>query len=405
MDLVLRPIATGELDGYRRADEYGFGFRTETDGGHDEWAGAELERTIAAFDGDEIVGTGRNYSLELTLPGGAIVPAGGVSWISVRPTHRRRGILRSMMTCLLDESRSRGESASILTASEGGIYGRFGYGVATRTLSVRLDTATTRWREQRSTGRVRMLEADEASKVAPDVFERARRLLPGSVSRPAPWWIDEWSPREWVKHRFDAVCERDGRVEGYVVYSIDGTWSEGHADKAVQVRDLVATTPEAEAELWRFVCSVDLVRRVEAWVVPVDTPLPWLLTDPRQVRTTSLRDWLWLRPLDVPALLGARRFGAEARLVLEVHDPHRPTGATQGRFLLDAAADGAQCAPTRADPDLVLGVEDLGAIALGGLAPSVLARAGRIDAADRRTLLLADRLFAAERLPHCATWF
>ena len=133
MDLSFRPIVADDLPGFLRADEYGFGYRHDYEP-HMEWAGAELERTVAAFDGDQIVGTGRNYSLELTLPGGAIIPASGVSWISVRPTHRRQGILRSMMEYLLDESARREESVSMLTASEGGIYGRFGFGVATRVL-------------------------------------------------------------------------------------------------------------------------------------------------------------------------------------------------------------------------------------------------------------------------------
>ncbi len=91
------------------------------------------------FEGDEIVATGRNYSLDLTLPGGAIVPTAAVSWIAVRPTHRRRGILRQMMTYLAEEGARRGEPASILTASEGGIYRRFGFGVATRVLGIEID--------------------------------------------------------------------------------------------------------------------------------------------------------------------------------------------------------------------------------------------------------------------------
>ena len=138
-DLTFRPIVPDEVAAFVRADEYGFSNRyDEPLEEHIEFAGAELERTIAAFDGDEIVACGRNFSLELTLPGGAIVPASGVSWISVRPTHRRRGILTAVMTALLDDSIAHGESLSMLTASESGIYRRFGYGVATRVLSIRM---------------------------------------------------------------------------------------------------------------------------------------------------------------------------------------------------------------------------------------------------------------------------
>ena len=120
MELELRPIGAEEVEAFRRTDEYGFGHRIEHPEQFKGWAEAELDRTVAAFEGEEIVGIGRNYSLELTLPGGTIVPVAGVSWIAVRPTHRRRGILREIMAFLVEEGARRGECASILTASEGG---------------------------------------------------------------------------------------------------------------------------------------------------------------------------------------------------------------------------------------------------------------------------------------------
>ena len=119
-----------------RADGYGFGFRWGVDESA-AWPRTELDRTVAAIEAGEMVATGRNYTLELTMPGAATVPAGGVSWISTRPTHRRRGFLTRVMRHLVDESRARGELASLLTASEGGIYPRFGYGVATRIATLR----------------------------------------------------------------------------------------------------------------------------------------------------------------------------------------------------------------------------------------------------------------------------
>ena len=190
------------------------------------WAEADLDRTVAVFEGDEIVGTGRNYSLELTLPGGAIIPASGVSWISVRPTHRRRGILRRMMTYLVEEGARRGESASILTASEGGIYGRFGFGVATRVLSLEIDQRSVAFSAPVTAGRVRLVEPEESAKVAPELFERVRAARTGAVSRPSFWWPGEWVPKEHAKNRFDVIYELDGRVDGYAVYGVDGTWAE-----------------------------------------------------------------------------------------------------------------------------------------------------------------------------------
>lgn len=405
VELLLRPIAPDELPAYLLADSYGFGYRPESAEEHAAWSDAELERTVAVFEGDEIVGTGRNYSLELTLPGGAIVPAAGVSWIAVRPTHRRQGILRAMMTHLLDDAAELGESVSMLTASEGGIYGRFGYGVATRVAGLRLVRAAVQFRDPVPPGRVRLVEPDESAKVAPEVFERVRRVRPGAVSRPDFWWPGEWAPKEVVKHRFDVVYEVDGRVDGYAVYGIDGEWSEGFAQKSVLVHDLAAVTPEAELALWRYLCDVDLTTEIHAWVMPVDLELPWRLTDSRQVRTTSVRDWLWLRPVDLPTFLGARTFGVDGRLVLEVRDAMRPDGAAAGRFVLEGGPDGALCTRTNDEPDLVLDVAELSAVSLGAVAPSALARANRVEARSDSVLATADRMFAAGRAPHAFTWF
>jgi predicted acetyltransferase len=402
--LDFRPIVADEVPAFIRADEYGFGFRHDYEP-HMEWAAAELDRTIAAFDGDEVVGTGRNYSLELTLPGGAIIPASGVSWISVRPTHRRRGILRTMMEYLLEESARRNDPVSMLTASEGGIYGRFGFGVASRLLGIKMARDAVAFAAPVTAGRVRLVEPEESMKIAPEVFERVRAARTGVVSRPSFWWPGEWVAKEHAKNRFDVIYELDGRVDGYAVYNVEGTWTEGFSDKTVAVHDFVAATPQAEAALWQYLCDVDLTSWVTYWNAAPDIELPWLLRDSRQVRTTSFRDALWLRPVDTAAFLAARTYATDETITLEVADETRPAGAAAGRFRLDGASGGTSCVRTEGAPDLVLGVEALGAISLGGTTPSTLARAGRIEERAPGALARADRMFAADRAPYAHTWF
>jgi predicted acetyltransferase len=407
VDLELRTIRPDEVPAFTLADNYAFGYRLDGSEGqlHEPWVAGELDRAFAMFEGDDVVGLGRNYSLELTMPGADPIPAGGVSWIGVRPTHRRRGILTRIMTTLLDESVARGEPVSMLTASEGAIYGRFGYGIGSRHRSVSIDVRGARFRDAPPPGRVRLVEADESQRLAPELFERVRRATPGAASRPEHWWPGEWAPAHDVKPRFDVVYERDGRVDGLAVYSVKQEWGGGVPSHTVVVRDVLATTTEAEAALWRFLCEIDLVRAVEAEHVPVDTVLPWLFTDSRRVRTTLLNDWGWVRPLDVPAYLSARRYGTAARLVLEVHDAFRPEGAAAGRFVLDAGPDGAACTRTAEEPDLVLGVGDLGAVSLGDTRPSELVRAGRIEARTDGAAAAADRAFTTDRAPFLLTWF
>src|ERR1035438_4759586 len=89
----------------------------------------EFDRSLAAFDGDAMVGTAGAYSFQLAVPGG-IAGAAGVSFVSVLPGHRRRGILSAMMRHQLADIAARGEAIAALFASESGIYGRYGYGCA-----------------------------------------------------------------------------------------------------------------------------------------------------------------------------------------------------------------------------------------------------------------------------------
>jgi len=347
-----------------------------------------------------MVGTGRNYSLDLTLPGGAIVPTAAVSWISVLPSHRRRGILTAVMDRLVHDARDREEPALILTASEGGIYARFGFGVATHVMSVQLDRRDVAWRSSPA-GRVRTLTPEAAARVTPEVFGRVCRDQPGAVSRPEAWWESEWWDPRPGGARFDVVYEGASGAEGFALYDIRGGWTDGGPDMTLTVRDLVAATPEASLALWQYLLGVDLITNVNLPRMPLDTELPWMLADARAMRVSSHTDFLWLRPLNVTALLGARGYLGEGRVVLEVVD----AGPAAGRFELDAGPDGAVCRATTNEADLVLGADTLGMVILGGTRPSTLVRAGRIHATDPERVRVADALFAAERDPRALTWF
>jgi predicted acetyltransferase len=395
----LRSITRELLPAYLQTDARGFAANLDRRP-DDPWANLELERAVGAFDADEIVGIGRNYSLGLTVPGGTLIPAAGVSWITVLPSHRRQGILRSMMDHLLLDACAHEESALILTASEGGIYGRFGYGVATQVLGIELERRRISWRSP-APGRVRLVSPEEALTIAPPVFEQVRRTQPGVVSRPSVWWEGEWWDTRDTAPRFDVVFEGEHGPEGFALYAVDGQWSEGESFKSLFVRDFVAATPAAAAGLWQYLGNVDLIRTIKAWNVPADTALPWLLTDPRAMKVTSRRDFLWLRPVDVCAFLGARTYAVDGRLVLEVVDD----GPAAGRYELDGGPDGATCTRTDAEPHLVLGADALGMIALGGFRPSVLARAGWIHAPEIGAASFADVMLAADQEPTAYTWF
>jgi predicted acetyltransferase len=194
-----------------------------------------------------------------------------------------------------------------------------------------------------------------------------------------------------------------GQVDGFMTYRVERSWTEGHLPASVlHIDDFVTVDDEVKAALWQFAFSVDLVGTIKAYC-PVDEPLVWRLADPRRLRTLNTGDMLWARILDVPAALSGRRYAEQDRLVLQVDDAFRP--ASGGVFALDGGPDGAECAPTDAPADLVLGASELGSLYLGGATFRLLARACRVTEPTPGAIARADRMFASERAPWCDTDF
>jgi predicted acetyltransferase len=409
MDIVIRPITPEQGDQFSdvMATAFGETFTPEELADHDRWF--EYDRSIAAFEGDRIVGTGGAYSMQLTLPGLTTIPIGGLTAISVLPTHRRRGILRSMIDYHFEEVEGRGEPVSALGASESVIYGRFGYGVATSAAELEIDPRRGQFlRPPAGRGRLRLLEPDETAKIVPPFYDRYRRGQPGELDRPQAWWDvyardPEWT-RQGASRHYDVVYESGpGRVDGWVSYRVENGWPHGLAANIIKVRMLVGLTPEAEAAIWRYVLDMDLAGVIRLHDRPVDDPVRWRLADPRRLRVTDVGDQLWVRLLDLRGALAARRYAVEGELVLEVTDALRPRN--QGRFRLEGGPDGAACDPTSAEPDLALDVADLGAAYLGGTSLAALSRAERVAELSPGALLRADRMFAASPPPICTTHF
>jgi predicted acetyltransferase len=406
-EFVLRPVTRDELTEFTMTPLTVFGERFEAARFELDWTSVELDRTLAAFDGDEMVGTGRLYSLELTMPGGRLLPAAGVSWIAVLPTHRRRGILSAIKRTQLDDAAERGEALAILYASESGIYRRFGYGVATSSMSVSIDRRRSAFLHPVPDGRVRLVDEDDARKLFPEIFDRARRVQPGAVQRVDPWWPSEffWRDQDEKGTRNYCVCEApDGSLDGYATYRFEASW-DTDASGTLHVADLVSVSPRARAVLWRYLLDVDLVDTIKAWVVPVDEPLRWLLRESRRMRVTRLGDSLWVRVLDAPVALSARTYAVPGRIVFEIVDPVRPDGEAAGRVALDGGTDGADAHRTSDEPDLVLDVAGLGGILLGGVRASTLARAGLVEERTAGALAVADAMFAVEPQPFSMTDF
>jgi len=401
-ELPLRPIRPEQFPAAAVAVSTAF---AETEAS-EEWMARErsvfeFDRSVAAFDGAAIVGTGSLYTTSLRVPGGDL-PTGVVTWISVLRGYRRRGLLNGMMRHLLDDVRDRGEPLAALWASEAPIYGRYGFGSGAEGVDIRLDRLAGRFRSDApSGGTLRPVDLDSARALFPPVYSAAREQHLAMPARTAPgWWdfqvlADPPNDRRGFGPKEFAVHESGGVVDGYVVSRVkEGEWVDGLADGLLEVTELVATSPEGWAALWRYCLEADLTDRVVASQRPVDDPLFQLLEDPRRARR-MVKDWLWLRLVDVPAALSARQWTGTDRLVLDLRDDFCPANA--GRWSLDAVDGHAVCERTDDEPDLELDSEGLAAIYLGDTRPVALRAAGRLrdcraGAAERLDALLGAAL-------------
>src|SRR4051794_17913737 len=159
MQYDLRPVTEDEFPAFARSVEAAFGSQPTDDDLPDFRSLTELDRTLAAFEGDRIIGNAGAFSLEVTVPGGASLPMAGVTVVGVRSTHRRKGVLTAMMRAQLEDVRERGEPMAGLYASESVIYGRFGYGIASSQVQVVIETDRAEYRAPLPDGRLDIVDA------------------------------------------------------------------------------------------------------------------------------------------------------------------------------------------------------------------------------------------------------
>jgi predicted acetyltransferase len=359
----------------------------------------DLDRFYVAVDRDRIVGITGDYPFEMTVPGGRLdVP--GVTWVSVDPTYRRRGILRKLMRRQLEDFRDAGHAAAVLTASEGGIYGRFGYGVASHVRKTSLDRRRVALRVPGDQSAVTRASAAEARKAMPELHERWRAQTPGALSRRDALWDFLTLDHDWQRGGMSGMFYLLHR-DGYLAYRIKSEWSDGDPRHTCWISDYVMASPAAHADLWQVLLGMDLVGTIESYRIPLDDPLAHIVDDGRQIRTTHVGDGLWLRPLDVPSLLAARTYAIDVDVSIEVHD----SMLGDGSYLLRGNASGATCEPTDRGADVELDAAALGAVFLGGVRLESLVRAGVVRAHDNAAVVRLDRALLADRLPMYGTGF
>jgi predicted acetyltransferase len=396
--LQLGRIEPGEELAYARAVMHHF-YEDSSDEDLEPWLPSVRDhdryRAWVVRDRGEIVANYGIQTMTVSVPGGQPVGCAGVTAVGVSQTHRRRGLLRRMMIAALDDAVERGEPVAMLYASESAIYGRFGFGVTAPGVTHRIERSPA-FRDTVDRGLVESATPEEAVAAWPAIFERLRELRPGCVDRDELAWrmavqVDPPSWRDGASAR--RLVHVPGR--GYARYRIKDRFDDALPAGEVQLGELVATDPEAEAALWQHVCDIDLTKEVVAWWRPADDTLPELLVDPLRART-RVGPPLYARLLDVPAALSARSYDVEGVLTIEVHDADRDQSGT---YRLEGGPDGAAANRTDTDPDLTMPVDVLASVWLGGMRANRLLAARRLEEHTPGAAATLDRMLTVQRSP------
>jgi predicted acetyltransferase len=395
--LPIRAITPDEIDAFVGTFRAVFGGAPDTQDLARARQRLECDRSFVAVDADgEVVATAGAHSFAMSLPGGTQLGCAGITLVSVRADHRRRGVLTGLMDRLLQQARARGDAVAALWASETPIYGRFGFGPAIPTVEITLDRDHAALQLSGPVEDVTLVDRHVAREAFPAIRAQVSASRPGLLARSPGFWdsvLDEEStPPSGTGPRQHALLP--GRA--YALYRLRPDWTAGAPTGQVVVSELHATDPEAAAAMWRFVTDVDLASSTVAGRRPVDDAVLAMVVD--QGRARVAEDWpLQVRLVDLARVLSTRTYHGDGSLVLDVRDRQLPD--QDGRWHLEVSAGQGACRRTDRAADLQLDIAALSTVFLGGVRTTQLAAAGRVgqDGSDAAARL--DRLLATDVAP------
>lgn len=377
---------------FRTAGSLGFGSNWDEE--KREPPMPDLDRAIAAYEDSNIVGTAHAFATKMNVPGGSLNCA-AVDYVAVLPTHRRRGIMTKLMKKQLGDIYERGETIAALHPSESLIYGRFGYGIGTYDEDWEIDTRHSDFgTPPKYDGSFEFEKPSLINKSIPRLYETSMRNRPGSILPTSDRWEriagDIRTSNGNLQQYFHVKYLSSGEHKGYVRYSI--------TEDVVTIVELMSSSLEAHAALWRFCFDIDLIWKVKASRRPTDDPLLFMLADSRRL-TRNVRDSLWIRLIDVQKALESRSYNVTGSLVFKINDAF--CSWNHGVFELEIQDDWVHCSISKKSPDLVIDVSDIASTYLGTIRFSKLKNSGRLEEHTPGSVKLADQMFNSELDPWC----
>jgi predicted acetyltransferase len=373
----------------------------------------QRSRALAEPGSDTLAAMHGSYAYSTFPVPGATTAVAGLTAVGVHPQYRGRGLLRSMITTHFADCRARGEVASVLFASQPAIYGRFGYGLASRTAAVTIKHHAA----------LRPVAGSDAIKVTFEEFDfdAHAAIVAGLHARAAgrnintPGWATRETPRLRAHFHADPAELREGFEKwrimvafreddpvGYALFRRKFRWAEAGPEGPVELQEYAATDPAVVHALWTRLLDLELTSTVQAYWIGLDDPLLTLLVDPRAA-TPRIIDNLWLRLIDAPEALRRRRYAAAVDLTIELTDDMLTSNAGRWRLRADPFSENVEV--TVSDTaEVSMDVRTLGSLYLGGFSASALASAGLIEGAAESVAALSSA-FGWPRLPVCSWVF
>lgn len=364
-DLTAEPEASQRLRTWMDVTARAFLMERCSDAAFEWWwrsMAADGHRAGQVTDDGQVVATWCDFPWQLDLGAGA-TPFWAITDVSVRPTHRRRGILRNLMHQRLEHARQVGMPMAGLTVSEGSIYGRFGFGIAASSWKVEIDADTFTLR-QPDDGTIDLVEPAELGDHVAALASCTRQAWPGvhpmesqRVATVAAW---DFGTNTKPTNRYAAVHRTaEGTVDGAIVWTFERANPAPHILEV----DQLWGTPRAVLALIEWCTRIDLIGQVRVRPAPPVGQLQAAVTDPRSVTVSGYRDGVWLRPLELSACVAARPWAADGSFTLQVDDPMGHVDGTWAVTVADGKAR-AESASDQSDqyPDLRLDVEALGSL-------------------------------------------
>jgi len=315
------------------------------------------------------------------------------------------------MGAAFEKARAEAVCVSILWASLGAIYQRFGYGLATQDVSYRIkpDNLDFAFQDHSTspTGRIRLqpvAEAMDALVALHRTFNRSRNLM---LKRFPPMWeaLQQDKPVYCALH-YDA----SNKVTGSVLYRTAWDGSMGPTtQQTLTIVDMLWLDMSSYRALWQYLAAHDLVGEIVYTHAAQDDPLPLLLLEPRRLNRRT-DDGLWLRVVDVEAAFGLRGYQQPGKATLEIiGDKYCPWNngiyalnvtANIGTGVSSANVVRLATAVNQSEIDLSLSPQALARLLCGQSSATTLAQVGMLANFNPARLPQVDSLFATKYRPY-----